>query len=125
MSQQWLTIAGLALDFTGFCLLLREWWLAFYHDSVELSAEERRAREASLRHFHQSNLPQGLKGHAENAARLQDEMRDRSARSVAAATLAKRRSAFILASLLIVIGFLLQIAGAVPGCCPPWITPQP
>jgi hypothetical protein len=27
--------------------------------------------------------------------------------------------------LLIGLGFALQLAGAWPGCCPPWIAPQP
>jgi hypothetical protein len=26
MTQQWLTVLGLGLDFLGFMLLLREWW---------------------------------------------------------------------------------------------------
>jgi hypothetical protein len=32
---------------------------------------------------------------------------------------------FLLATVLIVAGFVLQIVGAWPGCCPPWIAPQP
>jgi hypothetical protein len=37
--------------------------------------------------------------------------------------MAARRGVFLLAAALIVSGFVLQLAGAWPGCCPPWIAP--
>ena len=52
MHQQWLTVLGLGLDFFGFCLLLREWWLAFFHESSEmLAGPERRASRAVVPAF--------------------------------------------------------------------------
>ena len=124
MHQQWLTVLGLAADFLGFCLLLREWWLAFFHDSSELQLAQRRAWEQSLRHFSQSNMPGAHRTHAETSARMHDEMQTRSAHAAAMATLAKRKRMFIAATVLIILGFALQLIGAVPGCCPPWLVPQ-
>jgi hypothetical protein len=36
MTQQWLTVLGLALDFAGFMMLLREWWLAFFNENRQM-----------------------------------------------------------------------------------------
>jgi hypothetical protein len=55
---------------------------------------------------------------------MQDEGAIRKARAEHHAALAARRGMFLAASLLVVLGFLLQLAGAWPGCCPPWIAPQ-
>ena len=35
--QAWVTVAGLTLDFLGFVLLLREWWLAFFSEAAQLA----------------------------------------------------------------------------------------
>jgi hypothetical protein len=124
MQQQWLTVLGLGLDFVGFVLLLREWWTAFFHETAEMQAAERRQWEQSLRHFSHSNMPDAHRTHAETSARLYDEMTFRGAQAARKAALGKRRSMFIAATALIIVGFALQIAGAVPACCPPWIVPQ-
>jgi len=44
MIQSWLTIGGLAFDFSGFALLLREWWLAFFNEGMQIEAEEQLER---------------------------------------------------------------------------------
>lgn len=124
MHQQWLTVAGLAADFLGFCLLLREWWIAFFHDTTEVARAQQRVQDLSFRRFSQSHMPEAIRGHAERTAHMQDEMQARQAHQATLASLAKRKSVFVTATVLIVIGFLLQLVGAVPGCCPPWITPQ-
>lgn len=124
MHQQWLTVIGLSADFLGFCLLLREWWLAFFHESSELQRAQNRAWELSLRHFSQSNMPEAHRTHADASARVHDEMQMRSAHAAAMATLAKRKRMFVAATVLIILGFALQLIGAVPGCCPPEIVPQ-
>jgi hypothetical protein len=38
--------------------------------------------------------------------------------------MAARKRVFALSVVLIVAGFILQLVGAWPGCCPPWIAPQ-
>lgn len=51
MTQQWLTVAGLGLDFAGFMLLLREWWLAFFNEARQIVMEEQAERVRALRHL--------------------------------------------------------------------------
>jgi len=121
MSQQWLNVAGLALDFAGFCLLLREWWLAFFHERRRLEFERQQAWERSLRQSHQAHAPDALRAHLSASQRLHEEMQMRSAQAQHHETLGARKSVFLTATVLIVTGFALQIAGSWPGCCPPWI----
>lgn len=123
MGQQWLNIAGLALDFIGFCLLLREWWLAFFHEQRRLQREQHQAWERSIRQFHQSHAPASHQAHLSASQRIHDEMQTRAAHAAHTETLGARKSVFITATVLIVTGFALQIAGSWPGCCPPWIKP--
>ena len=122
MTQQWLTTIGLALDFAGFALLLREWWLAFFNEARQLEMEEQLERMRAMRTI----IPRdpGQRNPYESLERVQDEQAIRKARSIHRQAMAARKRMFILAMALIALGFLLQLAGAWPGCCPPWIAPQ-
>jgi hypothetical protein len=123
MTQQWLTTIGLALDFAGFALLLREWWLAFFNEGRQLEMEEQLERMRAMR----TMIPRdpGQRNPYESLERVQDEQAIRKARSIHRQAMAARKRMFILSMLLIVLGFALQLAGAWPGCCQPWIAPQP
>jgi hypothetical protein len=123
MTQQWLTTVGLALDFAGFALLLREWWLAFFNEGRQLEMEEQLERIRAMRNM----VPRdpGQRNPYESLERMQDEQAIRKARSVHRQAMAARKRMFLLATTLVVLGFLAQLIGAWPGCCPPWITPQP
>ncbi len=117
MYLQYLTIAGLALDFAGFCLLLREWWIAFFSENARIEADERLDRTHALRalgrsHASATGTPQSNPYAA--IERMQDEQASRASRSALRASLTARRGVFVLASVLIVLGFLLQLAGAWP-----------
>jgi hypothetical protein len=114
MLQSWLSASGIAIDLAGFLLLLREWWLAFFHESAMLAYEQRRGSELSARQFHHAHAPNQLKAHLETTARLQDQMAERNTQARHLATLGSRRRVFLLATVLIVIGYLLQLAGALP-----------
>jgi hypothetical protein len=114
MLQDWLQVAGIAIDLAGFVLLLREWWLAFFHESATIAFEQQRSWEQSLRHQHRSHAPDQLRGHLDASARIHDEMVERGARDRHLATLRSRKQAFVMATALIVIGGLLQLAGALP-----------
>jgi len=112
MMQQWLTVLGLGLDFAGFAMLLREWWLAFYNEGRQMQMEEELQRMQSLR-----NLRPATQAGADPFAqlnRMQDEQAVRQARATHRAAMSARRTTFLVALLLIVAGFLLQIAGAWP-----------
>jgi hypothetical protein len=124
MDQQWLTVLGLALDFAGFAMLLREWWLGFYLEGSRLDHEAEMERVRALRHLSRAHRDPTERNPYESLERLQDETAVRKAREAAIQTRLARRGIFLTAAFLIVTGFLLQIVGAVPGCCPPWIAPQ-
>jgi len=122
MTQQWLTVLGLGLDFLGFMLLLREWWLAFFNENRQMQMAEQLERMRAMRNM----IPRDPRERNpyESLERAQDEQAIRRARAEHRAAMTARRGVFLLATVLIVAGFLLQIVGAVPGCCPPWIAPQ-
>jgi hypothetical protein len=112
MMQQWLTLLGLGLDFTGFALLLREWWLAFFNEGRQIEMEEQLQHMQSLRNLRPA--PQAGADPFANLNRMQDERAIRQARAAHRAAMSARRVTFLVASVLIVAGFLLQIAGAWP-----------
>ena len=122
MTQQWLTTIGLAMDFAGFALLLREWWLAFFNEARQLEMEEQLERMRAMRTI----IPRdpGQRNPYESLERVQDEQAIRKARTIHRQAMSARKRMFVLAMALIVLGFILQLAGAWPGCCPPWIAPQ-
>jgi hypothetical protein len=123
MTQQWITVLGLGFDFAGFALLLREWWLAFFNEGRQMQMAERLDRMRAMRNL-RPRAP-GERNPFESLERMQDEQAIRTARAEHRAAMAARRGVFLLAAALIASGFLLQSAGAWPGCCPPWIAPQP
>jgi ferric-dicitrate binding protein FerR (iron transport regulator) len=114
MFQNWITVAGLGLDLLGFILLLREWWLAFFHETAVLEAERRRAWERSLRHHQSTHASDQLRSHLDTSHRIHDEMAERAAQGRHEATLKSRKAMFVLATVLIVAGAVLQIIGALP-----------
>jgi hypothetical protein len=122
MTQQWLTVLGLALDFAGFALLLREWWLAFFNEGRQIEMAEQLEGMRAVRSLRP--LAPGERNPFEALERVQDEQAIRKARSVHRQAMAARKRMFALAFVLIALGFALQLLGAWPGCCPPWIAPQ-
>jgi len=112
MIQQWLTVLGLALDFAGFAMLLREWWLAFYNEGRQIEMEEQLQRMQSLRNLRP--VTQGGADPFANLNRMQDESAIRQARTAHRAAMVSRRATFLVAAVLIVAGFVLQLAGAWP-----------
>jgi hypothetical protein len=113
-SQAWLTVAGLTLDFLGFCLLLREWWMAFFSEAAQLTYEEALERQQKLRAFASQNTNEAMQRHYAVAGQMQDDMAIRRARDERRAAQSARRRWFVSATVLIVLGFLLQLAGALP-----------
>jgi len=122
MTQQWLNVLGIVLDFVGFMLLLREWWLAFFNEGRQMQLAEQLDRMRALRNMRPRDP--GERNPFETIERMQDEQAIRTARAEHRAAMTSRRGVFLVATLLIVAGFLLQLIAAWPGCCAPWITPQ-
>ncbi len=122
MTQQWLSVLGLALDFVGFALLLREWWLAFFNEGRQLEMEEQLERVRAMRTLRPRDP--GQRNPFESLERAQDDQAVRKARGIHRQAMAARKRVFALSFVLIAAGFVLQLIGAWPGCCPPWIAPQ-
>lgn len=123
ISQQWLSVAGLGLDLLGFALLLREWWIAFFNEGHQMELEEQHERMRALRNMRPAPAS-GQQNPFAAIERMQDEQAVRKARSAHRSAMAARKGTFVFATVLIVVGYLLQIAGTWPGCCPPWVAPQ-
>lgn len=121
MTQQWITVFGLALDFAGFMLLLREWWTAFFNEGRQIQMAEQLDRMRDMRKW--PGRAPGERNLHESSERAQDQQAIRRARGEHRAAMAARKGSFIVATALILTGFVLQIVGAWPGCCPPWVTP--
>lgn len=112
MLQPWLTVVGIALDFAGFMVLLREWWLAFFNEARQMQLAEQLDRMRFVRTLRP--IKPGERNPYESLDRFADEQAMRKAREEHRAALAARRAVFLLASGLIVVGFALQLAGAWP-----------
>ena len=112
--QAWLTVAGLCLDFLGFMLLLREWWIAFLSERSILAHEENLERAQKLRAFASTNANDAIRQHLSRAGEMHDDMAIRRARDERRGALRSRRRWFVAAGVLIAAGFVLQLAGALP-----------
>ncbi|MDZ4792227.1 MAG: hypothetical protein SGJ17_13640 [Hyphomicrobiales bacterium] len=112
--QPWLSVAGITIDLIGFCILLWEWWLAFFNEENQLGFQRRLEAERNRRVFAQSTATGQLRDHMERSGKMMDDMALRRAWEDYANTLRRRKLAFILATMLIISGALLQIAGAWP-----------
>jgi len=114
MDQNWLSVAGIGIDLVGFLLLLREWWLAFFHETAVLDSQQQRAFEQSMRHHQRASASDQMRSHLDTFARMQDEAAARGDRGRHLATLQSRKRMFVLATVMIIVGALLQLAGALP-----------
>ncbi len=112
MTQQWLTVVGIALDFAGFAMLLREWWLAFFNEGRQVQMAEQLDRVRAMRNM-RPHAP-GERNPYEQLDRFAGRAGDPPAREEHRAALSARRGMFLLATTLIVAGFVLQLAGAWP-----------
>ena len=117
MSQQWLSVIGIALDAAGFVILLFEWWLAFFNEERQLGFQRQLERERNQRAFAQANAPEELRRHLEVTGKLMDDNALRRAWEAHGGTLARRKMAFLTAALLVIAGAGLQVTGSWPGCC--------
>jgi hypothetical protein len=124
MRQAWINVIGLGLDFFGFCLLLREWWLAVFNEDLQIKMEESLEKSRAMRHLTRAHKDPAERNPYAELERMQDEQAIRKARAAHRGALGARKAVFVAASLLIVSGFVLQLVAAVPGCCEPWIVPQ-
>ncbi|KAB2849814.1 MAG: hypothetical protein F9K44_06820 [Hyphomicrobiaceae bacterium] len=119
MSQAWLQVVGLLLDFLGVCLIGWEWLAAQRQEKALLAIEEARARseEANQRMARVGPANATMQRHFEAVNDLQ--------RRMAQSRMAHSRShyggmrvlAVAVGMSFVAIGFLLQLLAAWPGCC--------
>lgn len=114
LMQSWLTVIGLTLDFLGFVLLLREWWIAFLSEKSLMAHEESLERQQKMRAFASQNTNDAMRAHLTRAGEMQDDMAIRRARDERRQAQHGRRRWFMAASFLIVLGFVFQLTGALP-----------
>ena len=120
MSQAWITVAGLCLDFLGFALIAWEWLLAQRAERAALEIAEAQARQQAGRDL-LTRSPAGqhpqMQRHMEVVAQMEGR-RTKSRLEETRTTFARRRYGAIYAGMVFVlIGFVLQLLGALPGCC--------
>lgn len=119
MTQQWLQVVGLVVEYLGVLLLAWEWFAARRQDQTEHAIAEQQARReegrAALQRV-QSGNPQMQRHH--------EMTRDIDRRMVAAQVDATRRRygglrarAVAVSLLVVTAGFALQLVGSIPGCC--------
>ncbi len=112
MSQAWLTLIGLTLDFLGILLFANEWWAALKAERVEAELEARKAMFKPNPMMPGSGIPNQA---VFDWMREQSEARQRQYRTAEART--ARWQFYLIALILVAVGFLFQLAGAFPGCC--------
>ncbi|QWG24461.1 hypothetical protein KMZ93_06020 [Bradyrhizobium sediminis] len=111
MCQQWLSAIGLIADVIGFLMIAWEWRQMFLHDrsNRELAISEIRARYFARlegRDRTEYEMDEGnyhLPKHMENALNYQFD---------------RRRRFFYGGAALVILGFLGQVAGSLPGGIP-------
>ncbi len=112
--QIWLTLTGIGMDFFGFCILLREWWIAMYSERAELAADQRLEEQRRFSEFGMKNVEGHLREHMERSAKWREQNAINETRRGRRSALKSRRALFVIATVLIIVGTGLQFAGAVP-----------
>lgn len=110
--------AGLVLDFFGFVLLLREWWVAFLTQQRELIILQRRFRQEEIDRMHSQNAGESLRQHLATIRHVRDRTERRTEIEELTEQLKSRRVLFLVAALCISIGFILQIVASIPSSWP-------
>ena len=120
MQQAWLEVVGLAFDLFGVLLIAWEWLAAQRQDAAQRAIEAQRERTeagfAMMARVRQTPDP---------ALERYDEMASDHRRRAAAQRIEATRSrytgmrttAVVIGLVFVIVGFLLQLLGAWPGCC--------
>ncbi len=125
MSQPWMQVAGLAMDFLGVALIALEWLLAQRQERTARAIEEAEARQREGMVYMQ-RAQASMSPHATAAVERHHEMMSDSQRRITQAKLGGvrrhygglRHSVVYAGMILVSLGFLTQIVAAWPGCCP-------
>mmetsp|Transcript_5418 Transcript_5418/g.6305 ORF Transcript_5418/g.6305 Transcript_5418/m.6305 type:complete len:127 (+) Transcript_5418:84-464(+) len=115
--SSYINFAGLILDFIGFIILLREWWIAYLSQQQELELYQKRFRQEQLDQLqqnNQSNLSPQLQKHMEMVKNQRGKTQTMEEMKDIATKLKSRRGLYVIATALIMGGFLMQIVASIP-----------
>lgn len=116
MEQAWLQVIGLTLDILGVLMVINEWRINFHHEieifRARLTPYRIKAIFNKYRHYYESD-----KEAEESLQAISKLFRVKEPRELLlqSKTLQDRKKFLFTGVALILIGFLLQIAGAWPG----------
>ena len=114
MTQTILNLTGIGLDLIGFVILLREWWITVFGEHAELAFEEMMARQSDFDEFATQQAKGDLKEHMVRSARMRSDHRIQEFRRQRRDMLRARRSLYVIAVILIVLGSACQFLGSLP-----------
>lgn len=124
MSQGWVQVGGLVLDFLGFALIAWEWLIAQRAERAQHAIEARHARDMEMSRMmqrHAQTTNPSVPSHMQTHYEMWDNMRTQATQRAIEANrsdYARMRYGVVYAGMaLVTLGFLLQVAGTVPGCC--------
>ncbi|MFM9943311.1 MAG: hypothetical protein ACKVP7_27920 [Hyphomicrobiaceae bacterium] len=119
MSQAWLQVIGLIVEFVGVLLLAWEWFAAQRQEAAERAIESAHARqEESMARLQQVGTPNpSMQRHFEMSRDLQRRMTESRVSETRRSYTGMRGRAVAFALVFIVAGFVVQLMGAWPGCC--------
>jgi hypothetical protein len=124
ISQAWLQVGGLIADFVGVALIALEWMLSQRQDSSARAIEEAQARQAQAMAMMQRTRAAGnpaaaasFQPHYDMIADQQRRMAEMRVGDVRQRYGQMRHGAVYVGLTFVVLGFVLQLLAAWPGCC--------
>ena len=118
MSQAWMQVLGLALDFAGFALIAWEWMLAQRAERAILLLEATAARTADGRsQLARGSANPGLQRHLETVGEMERRRTEIGVQQSRENFARRRHGAIYAGMVLVLLGFVCQLLGAWPGCC--------
>lgn len=120
MTQAWLQVAGLIVDFLGVSLIAVEWLIAQRGERRLLEIEARRAtsddgRQRMVRMT--PNMSPEMVRHLETVSEMERRMAAQRTEQARTQVGQLRVKVIVLGLVFVLVGFVLQLAGAWPGCC--------
>lgn len=120
MSQAWLQVAGLVLDIVGFGLIAWEWLIAQRHGAKELAIAAARTRQdeafAHMQRAMQQPNP-AMQRHFEMSADMRRRRAEHEIDETRRVYTGLRYRVVYAGMVAVVLGFVLQLLAAWPGCC--------
>lgn len=118
MTQAWLQVIGLCLDFVGFALIAIEWLLAQRAEAAERALLKQQARAAESRgHLARHTSDPNMQRHFEMVARHEQRRTDQAVGETREIYTRRRYGVIYAGMTMVALGFLAQMLAAWPGCC--------